>query len=104
MVSALYTITTVIVCNLSNKFIVTERFFLETRKLFVDYSLHHPNRNEHMEEFMNWLHANGVNSSAVIVEKYGDDDYGLKANRDIEVGRCGHTSRMPFLKQEGQTI
>jgi len=37
-----------------------------------------------MSPFLQWLVDSGVDTSAVAVEQYGDEGYGLKAVRDIK--------------------
>ena len=47
--------------------------------------LQHPDREKQFDEFMTWLHDSGVETTCVSVEQF-EEGYGLKSNKDVEVG------------------
>jgi len=50
--------------------------------------MHHTAREQHMPAFLKWLTDNGVDLSALSIDKFEGVGYGLKAARDIEVSSC----------------
>lgn len=49
------------------------------------------NREQGFDQFMEWLHSEGVDTEAVSIDKFDKEGYGLKANRLISVG---HTNNL----------
>ena len=60
--------------------------------IFPGNVLQQSNREEHFDEFMTWLHDNGVETTCVSVEQF-DEGYGLKSNKDVEVGDISKSLR-----------
>ena len=51
---------------------------------FLGNVLQHPEREEHFDKFITWLHENGVDTSCVSIKQF-HEGYGLQANKDVEV-------------------
>lgn len=60
---------------------ITDKYHLELLKVNPSW-----NREEHLNDFLNWLHTNHVDTSNFEVSSFNNYGMGLKATKDLPVG------------------
>ena len=53
--------------------------------LFLVLAASEANRESFFPAFLDWLHSNGVDTSAIEIKEFTDVGFGLKASRDLKV-------------------